>query len=43
MRLLSVIVVLACLALADCADRDSRSDGNRFGGFYGGVHGGVVP
>jgi hypothetical protein len=44
MRLLSMIVLLTCLALAGCANSASSgkdSDGNnRFGGFYGGATGG---
>ena len=41
MRWLSILVVLACLAVTGCANTDTRSDDNRFGGFYGGVSGGM--
>jgi hypothetical protein len=36
-------LLLACLALAGCADNSKSSDNDRFGGFYGGVTGGGVP
>jgi hypothetical protein len=42
-RVLSAALILVCLALTACADRDQRSGESRFGGFYGGVNGGVVP
>jgi len=40
-----VFVLLACLAVAGCADSgnssaDNGNDNNRFGGFYGGLNGG---
>jgi hypothetical protein len=44
MRFRLVLLMLVCLALADCAQGSSSSkDDNhsRFGGFYGGVGGGV--
>jgi len=37
-----VLVLLACLLIAACAQRDSSSDKNQPGGFYGGVSGGMV-
>ena len=36
------LMLLACLVIAGCAQRDSTSDDNRSGGFYGGVSGGLV-
>jgi len=42
-RLLPVLLLLACLAIAGCADNDKRSDDNRFGGLYGGFSGGAAP
>jgi hypothetical protein len=36
------LLVIACLALAACADTGKRSDNYPFGGFYGGVTGGAV-
>lgn len=42
MRWLSILAVLGCLAVAGCgSNTDTRSDDNRFGGFYGGVSGGM--
>jgi len=43
MRILPLLLLLACLAVAGCADSGKRSDDDRFGGFYGGVIGGVNP
>jgi len=44
MRLLSAMLLLACLAIAGCANSDRDSDNNnRYGGFYGGVSGGTMP
>jgi hypothetical protein len=40
MRPLLVAVLIACFALAACAENDKRSDDSRFSGFYGGVMGG---
>jgi len=34
------LVLLACLIIAGCAQRDRSEDENRPGGFYGGVFGG---
>jgi len=34
------LVLLACLIIAGCAQRDRSDDENRSGGFYGGVFGG---
>jgi hypothetical protein len=42
MRFLSALVLLACFAVAGCANSDSKSDDSRFGGFYGGVNGGMA-
>ena len=42
-RVLSAVLLLACLALAGCANNDKNSDNDRFGGFYGGVNGGAAP
>ena len=36
------LAVLACLAVAGCADRSGSSDDGRRGGVYGGVSGGMV-
>ena len=42
MRLLvAMFLLLACLAVAACADNDDKNSDNRFGGFYGGINGGV--
>ena len=39
-----LVLLLACLAVAACADANKSSDNdNRFGGFYGGVNGGAAP
>jgi hypothetical protein len=35
--------LLACLALAACADSDKRSDDSRYNGWYGGTTGGARP
>jgi hypothetical protein len=43
MRIRSLLMLLACLAVAGCADNGKRPDDDRFGGFYGGVTGGAVP
>jgi hypothetical protein len=40
MRLLSAMLLFACLAVAGCADSDKRYADSRFGGFYGGATGG---
>jgi outer membrane lipoprotein SlyB len=42
MRWFSVLAVLTCLAVTGCAQNDSRSDDNRYGGFYGGMSGGMA-
>jgi len=47
MRLLSILLICACLAVAACADSGDRSgdnSNNRFGGFYtgGNLGGGVA-
>jgi hypothetical protein len=42
-RILAAFALLACFALAACADGDKRTDDGRFGGFYGGVVGGATP
>jgi hypothetical protein len=39
---LLALALLACLAAAGCAQRDSGTDDDRRGGFYGGVSGGVT-
>ena len=36
------LMLLACLLIAGCAQRDSSSDNDRSGGFYGGVSGGTM-
>jgi hypothetical protein len=43
MRLLSALLLLACLTMAGCANSDKNSDDNRFGGLYGGFSGGAAP
>ena len=40
---LALLVLIAALAIAGCAQNGNRSDDNRFGGFYGGVTGGAAP
>lgn len=42
MRCFSILAVLACLAVAGCASSDTRSNDNRYGGFYGGMSGGMA-
>jgi hypothetical protein len=42
MRWLPIVALLACLAIAGCANSDNRSDDNRYGGFYGGMSGGMA-
>ncbi len=37
------LVLLACLALAACADSDKRTEDGRYSGWYGGVIGGSRP
>jgi len=37
------LLLVACLAVAGCADNNKSSEDNRFAGFYGGVSGGVAP
>ncbi len=39
-RLVAIFLVLACLAIAGCADNSDKDFDNRFGGFYGGINGG---
>jgi hypothetical protein len=34
------LMLLVCIVIAGCAQRDSTSDDNRSGGFYGGISGG---
>ena len=43
MRLVSALLLLACLFVAGCANQSGNSDDNdnRFGGFYGGINGGA--
>jgi hypothetical protein len=41
MRLRAIFLLLACLALAACADNDKRSGDDRFGGWYTGTVGGA--
>jgi hypothetical protein len=36
------LLLLACLAVTGCAQRNSNADDNRPGGFYGGVSGGMA-
>jgi hypothetical protein len=36
-----VLLLVALVSIAGCADRDNASDGDRHGGFYGGVSGGL--
>jgi hypothetical protein len=43
MRPISLLLLLACLVLAACADSDKKSSDNPFGGFYSGVSGGAMP
>jgi ABC-type Fe3+-citrate transport system substrate-binding protein len=42
MRFLAAMLLVACLAVAGCAnsDKDSDNNSNRFGGLYGGATGG---
>jgi hypothetical protein len=39
----SLLLLLVCLAVAGCADNGKRSDDDRFGGAYGGLSGGATP
>jgi hypothetical protein len=41
-RCIIVLGLLACIAVAGCAPRESSVDDNRQGGFYGGVSGGMT-
>jgi len=36
------LMLLVCLIVAGCAERDSAADKDREGGFYGGVSGGMT-
>jgi hypothetical protein len=36
-RVLALLLAVACLAVAACADREQHSGDSRFGGFYGGI------
>lgn len=40
-RRLRLLVLVACLIVAGCADRDNASDNDQHGTFYGGVLGGL--
>jgi hypothetical protein len=35
-----ILVLLACLVVASCAQRDGSAEKDRPGGFYGGISGG---
>jgi hypothetical protein len=37
------LLLLACLAVAGCADSNKNSDNKPFGGWYGGATGGATP
>jgi len=40
---MTMVLALACLMLAACADSDKRSDDGRYNGWYGGTIGGASP